>query len=180
MYYLHQLRNGIYLDEIWNMEGNISKVSPLAKDMEVTDGSYPSYVDAPHQLNMQISQEPVYITSDHRIESLKLGNEVDRVLQELKKSQEVEYKVAKAKLYAKKDFILSLYQQLDAERSELAKRSSSSKNSDIDALLKNILNRVNQIKQEVVKLKDMEQIAKGFGKTPTGILNEHFDSHIDD
>ncbi|OVA05436.1 hypothetical protein BVC80_441g210 [Macleaya cordata] len=183
---LRKLRSGIYLEEIWNMEGNISVGSAGAmphlgnngtftENMEVTDGPYPLNFDAPHEQNVQKrSQEPVYITSDYCIESLKLENEIDRVLHELKKSQEVEYRIAEERLYAKKNFLLSLYQQLDTERSELAKRSPSSKNCDIDAHLTNVLNKVNQIKQEVIKLKDMEQISRGYGRTPTGILKEHF------
>jgi hypothetical protein len=36
------------------------------------------------------------------------------------------------------------------------------------------LSRVDQIKREMTKLKDMEEVAKGFGRTFKDILKEHF------
>lgn len=43
-----------------------------------------------------------------------------------------------------------------------------------DALLSAVLSRVDQIKREMRKLKDMEEVAKGFGRTFKDILKEHF------
>ncbi|KAI3910771.1 hypothetical protein MKW98_030579 [Papaver atlanticum] len=180
-----KLKSGIYLDEIWNMEGDISEISPgaephikserpVVENKDVSAGSYSLNVGASDLKAQKSSQEPLYITSDHQIESVKLEKEVEQVLQELKKSQQVEYETAKAKLYAKKRAILDLYQKLDAEKYKLDNRSSSSKNSDMDTLLTSILNRVSEIKQELISLKDMVRIARGFGRTPTGILKEHF------
>jgi cell division septum initiation protein DivIVA len=109
------------------------------------------------------------------LESLKLENEIDHVLLALQKSQESEYKMAVEMLYAQKNYLLNLYQQLEKERSdlksELAHRTSS---EDSYTFLDTVLSRVNQIKQELMKLKDMEKVANGFGKTSKGILKEHF------
>jgi len=41
-------------------------------------------------------------------------------------------------------------------------------------LLSAVLSRVDQIKREMRKLKDMEEVAKGFGRTFKDILKEHF------
>ncbi|CAK9150869.1 unnamed protein product [Ilex paraguariensis] len=108
---------------------------------------------------------------DHRVESLKLEDEIDQILQALKKSQESEYKIAEERLFAQKNYLLNLYQQLDKERSDLLRYTSS---TDSDTLLDTVLKRVDQIKWEVKKLRDMQEVAKGFGKTSKDTLKEHF------
>ena len=117
------------------------------------------------------------ISSDYQSEYLKLEYEIDQVLQVLRKAQESEYKIAEERLYAQKNYLCNLYQQLDKERSELSHRASG---TEEDALLNAILNRVDQIKQEVMKLKEMEEVANGFGRTPKGTLKEHFGLEIED
>ncbi|XVE81635.1 hypothetical protein DITRI_Ditri15bG0080900 [Diplodiscus trichospermus] len=117
------------------------------------------------------------ISSDYHIEYLKLENEIDQVLQDLRKEQESEYKIAEERLYAQKNYLRNLYQQLDKERSELSHLASGTK---ADAMLNAILNRVDQIKQEVMKLKEMEEVANGFGRTPKGTLKKHFGLEIED
>lgn len=118
----------------------------------------------------------VPVSFDWQTESQKLEEEVDHVLQALRKSQEMEYKVAEERLYAQKDYLASLYQQLDSERSELTRHITS---TNQDNLLSAILNRVDQIKRELVKFKVMKKVASGFGKTSRGILEEHFDLELE-
>ncbi|KAK6146060.1 hypothetical protein DH2020_019929 [Rehmannia glutinosa] len=108
---------------------------------------------------------------DHQVESLKLEDEIDHILDALRKSQEIEYRLAEEKLSAQKNYIQNLYQQLDKERSDLSRHTSS---KDQDSLLDVVLNRVDQIKREVSRLKDMEEVSKGFGKVPKHILKEQF------
>lgn len=123
-------------------------------------------------LNVRTSSgHTLSIAFDHRSESLMLEDEIEQVLQALRKSQDTEYKMAEERLHAQKNFLLNLYQQLEKERSELARCASS---ADPNALLDAVLNRVDQIKRELRKLKDMERVANGFGKTSKGILKEHF------
>lgn len=109
--------------------------------------------------------------------SQKLGEEIDDVLQALKKSQETEYKLAEERLDSQKNYLCNLYQQLDKERSELAHRTCV---ADPDMLLKAVLDRKNQIKLQVRVLKDMEKVARGFGRTSKKILKDHYDLEIDD
>lgn len=118
----------------------------------------------------------VTISSDYRTETLKLEDDIDQVLLALRISQEAEYKIAEERLYAQKKYLQNLYQQLDKERSDLARRTL---NTNTDALLSAVLNRVDQIKQEVMKLKEMEEVAKGFGRTSKDILKEHFGVEIE-
>lgn len=118
---------------------------------------------------------PTY--SDQQMESQKLEEEIDQVLQALKKSQETEYKLAEERLYEQKNYLCNMYQQLDKERSELAHHTSE---GDQDMLLNPVLNTVNQIKRQVTVLKDMEKVAKGFGRTSKKILKEHYDLEIED
>uniref|UniRef100_A0A5B7A6F1 Uncharacterized protein n=1 Tax=Davidia involucrata TaxID=16924 RepID=A0A5B7A6F1_DAVIN len=163
-----KLKSGVYLEDIWKME-DISAVSTGVSHhgndaLEVTD--YQEPLDCRTGLLQNLSGNV-----DHQIKSLKLEEEIDQVLQELRKSQEFEYKIAEERLCAQKNYLLNLYQQLGKERSELSRGTSS---TDPDAALDAVLNRVDQIKLEVMKLRDMEEVAKGFGKTSKDILREHF------
>ncbi|XP_022738899.1 protein OBERON 2-like [Durio zibethinus] len=117
------------------------------------------------------------ISSDYQSEYQKLEYEIDQVLQALRKAQESEYKIAEERLDAQKNYLRNLYEQLDKEKSELSSRASG---TEADALLNAILNRVDQIKQEVMKLKEMEEVANGFGRTPKGTLKKHFGLEIED
>lgn len=108
---------------------------------------------------------------DYQVESLKLDNEIDEVLESLRKSQQIEYRLAEERLTAQKSYVINLYQQLDRERSTLLRHTSS---NDHDSLLDSVLNRIEQVKREVSRLKDMGEVANGFGKVPKRILKEHF------
>ncbi|KAM3326500.1 protein TITANIA [Capsicum chacoense] len=108
---------------------------------------------------------------DHRIESLKLEEEIDQTLQALRKSQEFEYRLAEERLFAQKNCVMNLYEQLDLERSDLLRRTSM---VETDTLLDVVLNRVEQVKREVLKLKDMKQVQNGFGSTSKQILKDCF------
>lgn len=127
-----------------------------------------SVIRSPHTISLSL---------DYRAEVLKLEDEIDQALHELRKSQASEYKIAEERLYAQKGYLHNLYQQLERERSEWTHCKSINKK---DVLLDAVLNRVDQIKQEVAKLKDMEQVAKGFGRTSKGILREHFGLEIEE
>lgn len=168
-----KLKSGDSLEDIWKVEDNVSPISSGAFGHEnaalcVTNGQDPLDIKTSSEHTLSIAFDP-------RLESLKLENEVDHVLLALQKSQESEYKIAVETLYAQKNYLLNLYQQLEKERSELkselAHRTSS---ADSYTFLDAVLSRVNQIKQELMKLKDMEKVANGFGKTSKGILKEHF------
>lgn len=112
---------------------------------------------------------------DPLIESLKLEARVDEILGALRESQELEYNIARERLYEHKNYLLSLYQQLNKEKAELARHAAY--NADRDALSKLVVSRVDQIKGEVIKLKEMEEVTKGFARTSKEILKEHFDLH---
>ncbi|KAF9605592.1 hypothetical protein IFM89_017935 [Coptis chinensis] len=172
---LTKLISGACLGDIWNSEDRKAGISAGKITHSRRNGALPQVFD-----NVQQTQQPVYITSDNRLESSEIKEKIERALQDLTDSQEYEYKIAKESLCDQKDFILDLYHQLDTERSELAKRTSSSADCNIDALVTNILKKVNQIKREVLKLKDMEEVAKGFGRVPKEILKEHFDLQIEE
>ena len=102
----------------------------------------------------------------------KLEGEIDQILRELRKSQEHEYRIAQERLHAQKDYIFSLYQQVDKDKSDLIELTPP---ANRNALLNSIAAKEESIKCELRKLKEMEKVAKGFGKTPKDILKEHFD-----
>lgn len=116
---------------------------------------------------------PQKLTSnfDHRIECLKLEVEIDQTLQALRKSQEFEYRLAEERLFAQKNYVMNLYERLDVERSDLSSRTSM---VETDTLVDVVLNRIDQVKREVLKLKDMKQVQNGFGSTSKKILKDHF------
>ncbi|XP_059294075.1 protein OBERON 2 [Lycium ferocissimum] len=117
------------------------------------------------------SPEKMTSNFDHRVESLKLEIEIDQTLQALRKSQEFEYKLAVERLFAQKNYIMNLYEQLDVERSDLSSHTSM---VETDTLLDVVLKRIDQIKREVLKLKEMKQVQNGFGSTSKEMLKDHF------
>ncbi|KAJ0964466.1 hypothetical protein J5N97_025604 [Dioscorea zingiberensis] len=194
-----KLKHGLPHEEIWkkddnfsaftsggDISNNVNEITLLGalhigrnrtqsvgsrKEIEASRGS--ATVDAR-------AQTPIYITADHSNVSAKLDDDINKVLQELKKSQESEFRLAEQKLLTQKDLLLSLYQQLDVDRSKLATQFSSPNGNDSDALLTNVLARVDRIKYEELKLQDMMKIADGFGQTPKTILSIHFGMNVDE
>lgn len=190
---LTKLQSGVYVEEVWKMDDELSVACTGERAHPMSNTAILEQLDVINQdiLDLTVrfdsdqeyssgTQMPVSITSDQQSSSLKLEKEIDWVLQSLKRSQESEYRIAEQKLYAQKDFLFGLYPQLDVERAELAKHRATPEDGDSDTLLANVLSRVDQIKQEVVKLRHMMEIAKGFGKTPRSILREHFGLPVDD
>lgn len=168
-----KLKCGTILEDIWKVEGEVSAILPAVSPngnamLEVSN----------HQdiLDFRKGSPDVSMSSDSQTESLKLEDEINQVLQALQVSQEAEYKIAEERLYAQKKYLQNLYQQLDKERSELARRTLI---TNPDDLLSAVLSRVDQIKREVTKLKDMEEVANGFGRTSKDILKEHFGLEVE-
>ncbi|XP_015573490.1 protein OBERON 1 isoform X2 [Ricinus communis] len=170
---ISKLKNGVILEDIWKIEEDISAISteqgPRAM-VEVTN-------QQDHLDNKTSSPDSFALSSDFEAETVKLEDEVEKALYELQKSQASEFEIAEERLMAQKKYLQNLYQQLEREKSELKRPTSSTKR---DVLVKAVLERVNQIKREVAKLKDMEEVAKGFGRTPKSILKEHFGLEIEE
>lgn len=108
---------------------------------------------------------------DYRVESLKLEDEIDQVLQALRKSQNFEYSLAEERLVVQKNYIMNLYEQLDKERSDLSSHTSV---AETNTLVDAVRQRVDQIKREVLKLDEMKQVQNVFGSTSKTILKDHF------
>ncbi|XXG67966.1 hypothetical protein AAC387_Pa06g1182 [Persea americana] len=193
---LTKLKSGVHNEEIWKMDDDLAAICKgETSHFENCTAFFERLIAASDRVTMDLTrgsenenddicgraQTLGYMTSDYHSVSLKLENEVDQVLQSLKRSQESEYRIAEQKLYAQKDVLLGLYQQFDLERAELSKQTTAPIDGvDSVTLLANFLSRKDQIKQEVVKLGRMMEISKGVGRTPQEILNEHFDIIIDD
>ncbi|XP_010917747.1 uncharacterized protein [Elaeis guineensis] len=189
---LLKLKQGVPLGEIWKMEDSISM--PTVGDTSHL-GNEITLLGAPditrYKINEGLKEEvellqkndvvdgraqlSVYITSDYDNVSVKLEDDIDNILRELKSSQELDCRIVEQKLYDQKDYLLSLYRQLDSERSALANPISILPNGgDCDNLLANVLDRVDQIRHEEEKLRNIMKIAKGLGETNKSILHEHF------
>ncbi|XP_006651815.1 uncharacterized protein LOC102713345 [Oryza brachyantha] len=188
-----KLKCGVDLAEVWKMEDNDIKSTANAEVSQATSGvtvlgiqqapeesappGFPYYVDlADNDLQRAVENLPAYITEDHTTMSVRFEDSIDHALKELKKSQEAEYRLAEQKLYSQKDYVLSLYRQLDSERSVLADPMPLTDDDSplYSTLISNVMKRVNQVKSEEDKLKVMLGIAGGFGKTPSGVVQEHF------
>lgn len=164
---MEKLKSGAQLVDIWRTEG-VSAVSAGGMSNENDVSEVKNYQETPKSGNgsPQISSGNFNL----QIDSQKLEEEIDQVLRALRKAQQTEYRIAEERLLAQKNCLLNLYRQLDKERSELSMHTSS----DDNALLEAVLKRVDQIKREMVKLRDMEVVAKGFGKTSKDILELQF------
>uniref|UniRef100_A0A0D9VYY4 Uncharacterized protein n=1 Tax=Leersia perrieri TaxID=77586 RepID=A0A0D9VYY4_9ORYZ len=188
-----KLKCGVDLAEVWKMEDNDVESTLSAEVFPATGGvtvlgiqqapeedgppGFPYYVDfADNDLQRAVENLPAYITEDHKTMSVRFEDQIDHALKELKRSQEAEYKLAEQKLYSQKDFVLSLYRQLDSERSILADPMplTDGDSPQYDTLMSNVMKRVDQVKREEDKLKVMLGIADGFGKTPSGVIKKHF------
>jgi hypothetical protein len=134
---------------------------------------HPDLID-PNDLRIAVENLPVYKPGDPNTMSAKFEDEIDLALQELKKSQEAEYRVAEQRLYSQKDRILSLYRQLEHERDKLADPMPLSDTSQYRVLLANVLGCVQQSKLEEEKFKCMLKVAGGFGKAPESVTKEFF------
>ncbi|XP_057958151.1 uncharacterized protein LOC131151014 isoform X1 [Malania oleifera] len=167
-----QLKSGADPREIWKEDGILAATPEVCHHkndaLKVTSQQSPS--------DFRTSSQQILSVPDHKNEGLKLEDEIDQVLQELKRSQESEYIIAEERLNAQKNYLLNLYEQLGKEKSELLRCTSGKP----DALLDAVLNRQDQIKQEVTNLRVMKEVAKGFGMTSKGILKRHFGLDIKD
>ncbi|KAK9073873.1 hypothetical protein SSX86_006467 [Deinandra increscens subsp. villosa] len=112
---------------------------------------------------------------DYRIESAELEQRVEKTLASLKKSQEIEYRIAEDVLTTQKTHLLDLYQELKKEKSKLAKCSPSTDPS----LVHTVFKTMDQIKNEFEKISAMQGIGRGFGKTSKYVLKEHFGVQAD-
>ncbi|KAK4434032.1 hypothetical protein Salat_0565900 [Sesamum alatum] len=167
---MSKLKNGTDLEDIWKKD----EVS-AATAVGLLSNSNGAWGFAKNESQDQETGSPPS-KFDHRVETLKLEDEVDQILDSLRKSQEIEYRLAEERLSAQKNYILNLYQQLDKERSDLSRHTSS---EDQDSLLDAVLSRADQVKREVSRLKDMAEVAKGFGRVPKHILKEQFGLDIE-
>lgn len=96
-------------------------------------------------------------SSEYWDEYFKLEDEIEKVLGELRRSQKNEFEIAAETLYSQKSFLRNLYQQLDEERSQLSRQTLGTRPDSF--LLNAVLDRVDQIKRQVSKLKEMEKVA---------------------
>lgn len=158
-------QTGTVLGDGWNINDTQGVVYKNGND--AVKSAVEEYADIGQGSPKKVSEN-----FDPVVESLKLEYDVDRTLQALKKSQELEYNIAKVKLYEQKTCIQNLYQQLYNEKLEIARHLAYV--ADPDVLLQLSESRVDQIKKELLKLEDMKAVSKGFVKTPEEILKQHF------
>ncbi|XP_017222350.2 uncharacterized protein LOC108199116 [Daucus carota subsp. sativus] len=103
------------LDNGWNVNDKSTGV------MVCHNGNHAvkSAIDEEHVDIRQGSPKKVSTDIDPEVESLKLEYKVEQTLQALKKSQELEFKIAKERLHDQNNCIQNLYQQFGKEKSEI-------------------------------------------------------------
>lgn len=176
---MSKLKNGVSVGDIWKREDvSMETAETIGVPSNANDGMGLLQKIEESTVCEMSSPKPLASNFDYRVESLKLEDKVDRILDALRKSQEVEYRLAEETLTAQKNYLLNLYKQLDQERAEISNYPASFE--DQDSLLEGVLNRVESIKREVSKLKDMAEVAKGFGRVPKCILKDQFGLEIED
>ncbi|KAJ7980028.1 Protein OBERON 1-like [Quillaja saponaria] len=166
---ISKLKYGAHFEDIWKVDDNRSAgiLNHGNVEMKVINDGCPSDFIKSTQENS--------CKSFH--DRSKLEDEINQVLQALRKSQNDEYNVAEERLHAQNSYLHNLYQQLDMEKSELASQTSF---SNPGSLLSAIKDREDQLRRELEKLQDMEKIGNGFGRTSRDILQKHFGLDIED
>ncbi|WCJ23792.1 hypothetical protein M5689_005797 [Euphorbia peplus] len=165
-----KLKRGANLEDLWNTEKDI----PAISTEHLPDA--PVDTDEQDHSDTKASGLDTFLPSpEYGAESSKLEREIDQTLYELRKSQASEYSLAEEGLYAQKNCIQNLSWQLERERYELAHQTSDAKR---DALLAAVTKSEDQLKKEMEKLKNMQLVAKGFGRTSKSILNELFSLEV--
>ncbi|XP_021763196.1 uncharacterized protein LOC110727911 isoform X1 [Chenopodium quinoa] len=174
---LQKLKVGNDMEDVWKVEVDILPI-PTGESISQIHYHFSSYdengagqldgLDHSNSACTDLGEDDLLYQNGY----LKLEEEITQVLQELKRSQDYEFSIAHDRLHAQKDHLFSLYQQVYKDKLELLRPSPS---KDRDALLGSIAAREEHIKHELSKLRDMEKVANGFGKTPKEILKEHFD-----
>lgn len=134
-----------------HFQGDLTVMCSVATCDEESDQEKPCNTDIHH---ISEASTPMYIISDYYNASSKLKKNVDQVLEELKKSQESEFRLAEEKLQAQRSKLVKMYKNLDIGRSKL-ETSSMSDGVDSDFILSNVVHMVNDIKHEETKLNEM-------------------------
>ncbi|KAK8572994.1 hypothetical protein V6N12_029034 [Hibiscus sabdariffa] len=152
---IKELKSGTSLEDIWKVKES---------DSAISTGIIHNGNGELEPTNQDAADKPclgsvLSISSNYQSEYLRIEYEIDQVLQALRKAQETEYKIAEEGFYGQRNYLRHLYQQLEKERSEHG-------DHEADASLNAVVSRVDQIKYEVMRLKEMEEVANGFGKTP--------------
>ncbi|KAI9115094.1 hypothetical protein K1719_014107 [Acacia pycnantha] len=163
---ISKLQRGTLLEDIWKGDDEDSlqhaDFSDDGSEMKFTVNDSPSEVTAETENNGCLP------------DSSKPDDEIHQVLQELRKSQTNEYRMAEEALREKQHYLRNLYQQLDREKSELACQHSSHSNVSSDAVSR----RMEQIRQEKIELEDMKKVGNGFGRISKDVLKAHFGIEI--
>ncbi|CAN1852225.1 hypothetical protein LINPERHAP1_LOCUS40564 [Linum perenne] len=107
---------------------------------------------------------------DYSAEILELDSEIEDVLHALREAQELEYKIAEEQLLGQKKYVQNLYRQLEKEHSEL-EHLKPERREEEEALM---TCRIDRINWERKKLRRMEKVGNGFGRTSKTILREFF------
>ncbi|PNX93535.1 calmodulin protein kinase [Trifolium pratense] len=130
----------------------------------------PYHGTGPTKVTMTGSTSQVILREEYHSQILNLEAEIDDILAGLRKSQELEYKVAEERLHAQKIYIQNLYEQLQCVVTELECPDLTHSGP----LFRAIREKKEQIKQEKEKFNEMKMVASGFGRISRDILKEHF------
>ncbi|KAF6139994.1 hypothetical protein GIB67_020385 [Kingdonia uniflora] len=161
---LTKLKDGLDLEDIWDDEDTVLMVFAGA-----TSEALKLEKEIPNILQKLKKSQEEYIAAQRRLHTQENSYVVGlcQQLQNLKELQELNYRAAEENLHSKRDSLVGLYEQLDAERSKLLKGTSVTLSSDVDVLLTSISNRVNEIKQLVISLKAAEKLYESISKEPS-------------
>ncbi|XP_045815620.1 OBERON-like protein [Trifolium pratense] len=153
----------------------ISKLKCVANNEDIKNGGdnlmahsegLPDHGTDPMEVTMNGSP----FNQAYHSQILNIEAEVGDILVALRKSQELEYKVAEERLHEQKRYIQNLYERLQSEVTEL----ESPNLTHSEPLFRAIGERKEQIKRELEKFKEMKLVASGFGRISRDILKEHF------
>ncbi|XP_047319328.1 protein OBERON 2-like isoform X2 [Impatiens glandulifera] len=170
-----KLKNGAQLEEVWKVEDTATSVAGDISD-NGRDTMDIANIEEMEDFSTDVDDKFVSGEIEHHIDSGKLEEEIDQVLQELRKSQENEYRIAEERLHAQKSYLLYLNEQLSLEKSRLPTCTLSTERV---SLLEAVKSRIDQIRWQTMKLKNMQGVSKGFGRVSNDVLNGYFGFETD-
>ncbi|KAM7270568.1 hypothetical protein ACFE04_029782 [Oxalis oulophora] len=100
-------------------------------------------------------------SSDFRKEYESIDDDIDDALRILRRLHEREYIIAEDTLNKHRRYLNNMLEQLEKERKKVAHDLPG---NDTDTLMNNVLDMMEQVKQEKRKMKEMEKVKNGLEK----------------
>lgn len=156
---ISKLKCGTTHEDVWKKDDNLM-------DYSMSNGSGVTQ-DPMNEGNAEVKTRSKPFNF-HNFSFSDLDEDAVQVVEEFRRSQELEYKVVEEALTAQKTYLINLHAQLEHEKEALAGQMSSAAAEDA------VRERKKQLKREMAKFENMCKIGNGCSRTSRSILKEYF------